>query len=53
MHEKERGSAFAFLDEMRANDPELQAEYERLGPYYERIAALLRERARRADGDRS
>lgn len=53
MERSGRTDAFAFLEEMRANDPELQAEYERLGPCYERIAAVLRERARKADAERS
>ena len=52
MERSGRTDAFAFLEEMRAKDPELQAEYERLGPYYERLAALLRERDRKADADR-
>jgi ribosome-binding protein aMBF1 (putative translation factor) len=46
MGRRERTDALAFLDEMRANDPELQAEYERLGPRYELISALIGARQR-------
>lgn len=46
MERKERTDALAFLDEMRANDPELQAEYERLGPRYKLISALIGARQR-------
>ena len=46
MERKERTDALAFLDEMRANDPELQAEYERLGPRYALISALIGARQR-------
>ena len=46
MERKERTDALAFLDEMRANDPELQAEYERLGPRFELISELIRARKR-------
>ena len=46
MSKRERTDALAFLDEMRANDPELQAEYERLGPRFELISALIGARQR-------
>ena len=46
MERKERTDALAFLEEMRARDPELQAQYERLGPRYQLISALIRARQR-------
>ena len=46
MRIEERTDALAFLDEMRAKDPELQAEYERLGPRFELISELIRARKR-------
>ena len=46
MERSKRTDAFAFLEEMRAKDPELQAEYERLGPRYELISALIGARQR-------
>ena len=36
----------AYLEEMRANDPALQAEYDRLGPRFEVIAEISRQRKR-------
>lgn len=46
MDREDRGGAFAFLEEMRARDPKLQAEYERLGPRYKLISALIGARQR-------
>ena len=46
MSKRERTDALAFLEEMRANDPELQAECERLGPRYRLINALIGARQR-------
>jgi transcriptional regulator with XRE-family HTH domain len=40
------GSVKAHLEEMRARDPQLQAEYERLGPRFEVISELIRARNR-------
>ena len=46
MSKRERTDALAFLEGMRANDPALQAEYERLGPRFELISELIRARKR-------
>ncbi len=39
-------NAKKFMKRMRAGDPELQEEYERLGPRYAAIDALIRARKR-------
>ena len=39
-------NAKQFMERMRAGDPELQEEYERLGPRYAAIDALIRARKR-------
>lgn len=41
MKGRPRTDALAHLSEMRARDPELQAEYDRLGPRYELIGKLI------------
>lgn len=46
MAKMKRTDAIAHLSGMRAEDPELQAEYERLGPRFELIDGLIRARKR-------
>ena len=40
------GDALAYLRELRARDPALQAEYERLGPRWDAISEIIRARNR-------
>ena len=46
MKTRRRTDALAHLSGMRAGDPELQAEYDRLGPRFELIGALIGARKR-------
>ena len=46
METRRRTDALAHLSEMRARNPELQAEYDRLGPRYELIGKLIAARKR-------
>ena len=46
MGRTKRTNAIAYLDEMIANNPELQAEAERLAPRFELIDRLIRARQR-------